>query len=225
MLGMDHFRVELDSVQAPNVIRESSHRTSFRTTKDPEPLGRVFDRIAVTHPNLLPASGTSEEDGFIIKVEHGLAILTFDPFPDLPAQQLGHKLLSVADSKDCGPGDEDSRVNCGTSGFVYARRPTGDDDTSMALELCSRRLARQDLGIDSEFTNFPRNQVGILAASIEYGDLRMGDVIGHVNKGRMGNPALISLLSIVLLLLSPLNDKLAGVFLQRLGFVERIDCL
>ena len=86
----------------------------------------------------------------------------------------------LEDAKHCRPGRKNSRIDCGTSSFVNACRPARNDQATMTAKLFRRSFAGQDFRINAEFTDFAGDEVGVLAAGIEYGDLGVGDVIGHL---------------------------------------------
>jgi hypothetical protein len=91
-----------------------------------------------------------------------------------------HKLLAIANPEHGWTGRKYCRINSWTSGFVHAGRPTGNDHAAAAAQLFSRGLARKNLGIHTEFTDLASNEVSVLSAGIEYGDLGVGDVVGHL---------------------------------------------
>ena len=86
---MDDLWVKLNAIKAAGLISDSGDRASFSPPQDLESSGRSFDGVAVTHPDLLAASGVAEKDGVLVEVEGRLTVFALDPLANLAAEQLG----------------------------------------------------------------------------------------------------------------------------------------
>lgn len=100
--------------------------------------------------------------------------LTLVPLADRPAQQMRHQVLPVTDAERRMPILQHGDIDAGAVGIVDTVWTARDDESARARQFRSGRFARTDIGIDAEIPDFPRDQVAILTACIENGDLRFG---------------------------------------------------
>jgi hypothetical protein len=177
---MNDFRVKLDPVQPSGVVRDRGDRARFRAPQHAKAFRRRLNSVSMAHPNLLSATRIAEEYGVGVQVEYRLPVFPLGSLSDLASKELGHQLLPVTDSKYSRSRSEYRRVYGRAARLVNAGRTTGDNHSSTAAKLFRRCFARQHLGVDSEFANLACDEVGVLAAGVEYGDLGVGDVVGHV---------------------------------------------
>src|SRR5580658_7559744 len=82
------------------------------------------------------------------------------------------QLVPVADTKHRHALCEQPRINVRAPGFIHTRRPSGNDDALARAQFFRWRLARLHIGEHAQLAHLPRNQMRVLAASVEYGDLR-----------------------------------------------------
>src|SRR6185369_17984943 len=59
----------------------------------------------------------------------------------------------------------------GASGIVHAGGAAGNDDAFTAGQLCGRRFAGSDIRVDPQIADFARDQVTVLPARVENGNL------------------------------------------------------
>ena len=105
------------------------------------------------------------------------AIFAALAFLDFPAEVMSEKLVAVADAEHGWAGAEQVRINIRTAGFVNAGRPAGDDNAFARPQHGSGCIAWLDVRIDAQLANAPGDQVRILTACIQDGDLRFYSVI------------------------------------------------
>jgi len=109
-----------------------------------------------------------------LQIENGEAEFTFvtraNRAVEFPCQQL----LAVTDSEDRDSGDQNFGLNGGARVVVDAAGPARDDNPVRTEQLIQRRIAGENIGRDSEFPNFPRDQMAILPTGVQYCDLRSG---------------------------------------------------
>ena len=91
---------------------------------------------------------------------------------DVPAELVGHELGAVADAQDGDAPVPDGRVGPGGIRVVDRHRAARQDDRprAAALDLLPRRVVGQQLRIDVELADPPRDQLGELAAEVEDDD-------------------------------------------------------
>ena len=89
----------------------------------------------------------------------------------MPAEQMRHELLAVADSEHRGWLRENGRIDCRAAGRVNAVGAAGDDHAFAALEFGGGRFTGANLGEYTEIANLAGDQMTILSARIKYGDL------------------------------------------------------
>src|SRR5579875_2823395 len=80
--------------------------------------------------------------------------------------------MAVADAENGISGVQNRRIYVRTAGFVNARRATGNDDPFAGAQPGSRCVAGLDIGEDSKLANTARDEMRVLAARVEDGDLR-----------------------------------------------------
>src|SRR5215831_4432706 len=88
---------------------------------------------------------------------------------------MRHELKPIADAQHSGTRVEDFWIDRGAPFVVNTGGTAGDDQPFAVCEGRSWSLTRQDLGVYTKIPHFSRDQVAILAAGIEYRDLRCGD--------------------------------------------------
>jgi hypothetical protein len=68
---------------------------------------------------------------------------------------------------------ENPRVDAGASRIVYAGRAAGDDQPLAACELSSGSVTGPNLGVNAELAYLAGDQMAVLTARIENGNLRL----------------------------------------------------
>lgn len=94
-----------------------------------------------------------------------IALFNFAP------EMVSKKLMTVADAEHGNTCMQDLRIDIGAAGFVNAGGSAGDHEALSGTKVRSRRVARTDVGVDTELADTASNQVSVLAAGIEYRDL------------------------------------------------------
>ncbi len=133
--------------------------------------GRRGYLIAMVHPDLQLAVQIGEERMGMNGSKSRESVLALFAFPDAAAQHVSHELLAVADAEHGAAGGENVRIDLGTAGLVDAVRAAGDDDSFAAGQLGGRCFAGLDVGVHAEIANLPGDEMTILSARIEDGDL------------------------------------------------------
>ncbi len=102
----------------------------------------------------------------------GRAVLAVVERDDVATELVGHQLGAVADAEDGDPPGPDRRVGPRGARVVDRVRAARQDDRPGAapLELGVRRVVRQQLRVDVELADAPRDELGELAAEVEDDD-------------------------------------------------------
>ena len=116
----------------------------------------------------------------------GRAVLAVVERDDVATELVGHQLGAVADAEDGDATGPDGRVGPGSARVVDRVRAAGQDDRPGAapLQLGIRRVVRQELRVDVELADAPRDELGELAAEVED-----DDGLAVVGVGRAGRSA------------------------------------
>ncbi len=80
--------------------------------------------------------------------------------------------MAVTDPKDGNTENENSGIDVGAAGFENAGGAARDDQTETVFELIGWRVAGLDFGVYAEFTDSTGDQMCVLTARVENGDLR-----------------------------------------------------
>src|SRR5664280_310144 len=113
------------------------------------------------------------------------------------AELTCHQVQPVADPEDGDARAPHGRVRARRIGLVDARRPAGEDDRARTAlrDLAPRRVEGQELRVDMQLPDAPRDQLRVLAAEVEDHDgvrltaaaLPTGDgPTGAVDRGAFG---------------------------------------
>ena len=133
---------------------------------------RGYD-VAMVHPDLLRAGEAGKQGvGAVLDFERGQAVLAFVALAHRSAESVRHDLLAVADAHHGRAEGEDGGVDSGAGGVVDAAGAAGDDDALDVREFGGGGFAGADLGVDAQFADFARDEVTVLPAGVEDGDLR-----------------------------------------------------
>lgn len=82
------------------------------------------------------------------------------------------QLVTVADSKYRNARRQNIRVDIRAALLQDTGRAAGDDDALARPQRFQRRIARLDIGINAKLADTPGDQMRVLAARIQYGNLR-----------------------------------------------------
>ena len=96
-MGVRHLGMELNGEQPGFRGRHGSYRTSFGASQHAEPLGRHTHGVAMAHPYLLAPADTVQNGVGVQHIELRESILAAIALLNLPAQQMRHQLLPIAD--------------------------------------------------------------------------------------------------------------------------------
>ena len=137
-----------------------------------EALGQPRDRVAVAHPDRLLALDAGEQAVVRGDADVGRAVLAVVGREDVAAELVGHQLRAVADAEDGDAAGPDGRVGPRRVRVVDRVRAARQDDRARAapLELVVRRVVRQQLRVDVELADAPRDELRELAAEVEDDD-------------------------------------------------------
>jgi hypothetical protein len=133
----------------------------------------------MAHPDLLASGDAAEERIFMVKrgaeVELGETVFAAIAFLDLSSEEVRHQLLAIADSENGDAGGEQEGVDGGTAGIVDAGGSSGDDYAFYTSINPGKggggSLTGKDFGEDSEVAHFSRDEMTVLAAGVENGNL------------------------------------------------------
>jgi hypothetical protein len=102
-------------------------------------------------------------------VDHRVTELAMRRGRHAPAQRVRHQLHAVADAEHGHAQAHHAGIALRRTGFRHALRAAGEDDAGgpASLERLERRVERQNLAVDGQLAQAPRDQLGELRAEIE----------------------------------------------------------
>ena len=165
-------RVELDAVQPPAGIGQASERGGVGLGGGLKALGQPCDGIAVAHPHGLVALDAAEQPVVPRDPDVCRAVFPAVGREDVAAELVGHELCAVADPEDRDAPAPDRGVRLRRAVVIDGVRAAGQDDAARPalLELGIGRVVREQLRVDVELTDAPRDELGELAAEVEDDD-------------------------------------------------------
>ena len=170
---MDHFGVELDSVELPLGRGDGGDGARCGAAGDAEAGGQRRDGVAMVHPDLLRAGEAGKQGvGALFDFERGQTVLAFVALAHRAAEQVRHELLAVADTQDRAAERENGGIDGGAGGIVNAARAAGDDDALGVREFGGGSFAGADFGVDAQFADLAGDEVTVLSAGVEDDNLR-----------------------------------------------------
>ena len=169
---VDDLRVELDAVQPSAGIGQAGERGGVGLGGGLEALGQPRDGIAVAHPHGLVVFDAAEQSVVPRDPDVCRAIFPAVGREDVAAELVGHELRAVADPENRDAPAPDRRVGLRRTVVIDGVRPARQDDAARPalLELGVGRVVREQLRVDVELADAPRDQLGELAAEIEDDD-------------------------------------------------------
>ena len=171
MLGVHHFRMEQQAVQAAldRLHRDDGGRGTRR--RDREAAWHAAHIVAVARPDAELVGNPFEQPrgDRPCHADGRVAELALARPPHVAAEQARHQLHAVADAEDGDAQVEDARVAGRCAGIGNTPRSTREDETGGALGLDgrARRIERHDLGVDRHFTQTTCDELRVLRAEIE----------------------------------------------------------
>src|SRR5438045_2792765 len=84
---------------------------------------------------------------------------------------VGQKLVTVADTENGRAALEYGPVDIRAAGLVHTSGATGNNEALTRAKLAGRRVTQSNVSVHAQFANTPRDQMSVLTASIENGDL------------------------------------------------------
>jgi hypothetical protein len=111
-----------------------------------------------------------------LALESRETVLALFALADATAQDVRHKLLAVADAEDGAIGGENLRIDLRAARLVNAVRAARDDDALAAGQLGRGSFAGLNVGVDAQIADLPSDQVTILPARVEDGDLWLAQI-------------------------------------------------
>ena len=170
--GVEHFRVELNSVQTLLGVLCSSHRAVHGVCGDLEAGGCLLDVVVVAHPADGGGLNILEHLAAVVHKDLGLAVLTLRGAADMTAQQVHHQLAAVADSQHRDAPVEDLGVDGGRIFQIDAVGAAGEDDALGVLRLDDRQVSFVgiDFTVDIVLADTARDQLIVLAAKVQHDD-------------------------------------------------------
>ena len=141
----------------------------------------------MAHPDLLLAGQAAEQRiAGLIELEHRETVLAALVLAHLPAEEVRHELLAVADAEHRLAVAENVRIDRGTARVEHAARSAGDHDALGESEVGCGSVGRPDLGIDAQLADLTGFEMAILSAGVEDDDLRCGIQIVYSPPAKQG---------------------------------------
>lgn len=91
--------------------------------------------------------------------------------------------MTVANAEYGKTGGEDGRINVRTALLEHARRAAGDNDALSAPKRRRRYIAVRHIRVDAQFADPAGDQMRVLAARVQDGNLRNKDLAGVLRRG------------------------------------------
>src|ERR1700685_3113635 len=181
------------------------------------------------HPDLELTVQTGKELVSTRRLESGEAILALLTFANVATQHMGHELLTIANAEHGAAGGENLRIDLRAAGFVNAIRAAGDDDALAARQIRIRWFAGLNIGMHAQIANLPGDQMAVLAARVEDGNLWRAQTFANVERplphGRGSDRVPSQSLAPRVVALDALNNQLLRLIEQRSGVGHRINSL
>ena len=170
--SVQHFRMELDRVQALLSVLCRSYRAVDRVSSDLKAGRSLLNIVVVAHPADGGGLHISEQLALSVHEHFGLAVLALRCAADMAAQQVHHQLAAVADAQHRHTPVEDLRVDRGGIFQINAVGATGKDDTLGVLCLDNRQIGfiGIDFTVDIVLADAARDQLIVLAAKVQHDD-------------------------------------------------------
>lgn len=167
--GVDHFRMELDAVEAARFVGDGRGGREVRVAGEAEARGHVRDGVAVAHPDGGLFGDAFEERAAAVPIENGVAVFVLVRTGDFPAELAAHELHAVADAQHGDTRLEDGFVHLRRAFRIDAGRTAGEDDAFWVVrqDLFRRLRVRKDLAVNAAFPDAPRDELRVLSAEVD----------------------------------------------------------
>jgi len=161
--------MELDRIDLPCFIGDGRIGGVLAGANDLEALRQTLRAIPVAHPDNALIGNTVEKPRLSLDFEFGLAVLMVIGRHDLSAKMLRDQLHPVADTQNRQAQIPDPFVRMIRIFGINRSRTAGEDDPfgAAGLDVCQRFAIRNHLGIDTAFTEFAGDELGVLGTEIE----------------------------------------------------------
>src|SRR5271170_3277929 len=104
-------------------------------------------------------------------IEHSQTVLALVALSHVTAQIVGHELLSITNAEHGARRIENRGINVGAVTFIDAVGPARDDQAGAAAQFGRRSIARADFRVHTQIANLSGDEMTVLAARVEDGDL------------------------------------------------------
>ncbi len=170
--SVQHFRVELDRIQALLSVLCRCHRAVDRVGRDLEAGRSLLDVVIVAHPADRGGLNIREHLAAVVHEDLSLAVLALRCAADVTAQQMHHQLAAVADAQHRHAPVEDLGVDRGGILQIDAVGAAGEDDALGVLRLDDRQIGfiGIDFTVDIVLADAARDQLIVLAAKVQHDD-------------------------------------------------------
>jgi hypothetical protein len=164
--------MELQRVDSALHIRHRGKRRVRGRGDRLETRRQLFDAIAVAHPHFQVRARPGEpvqQRVFIRELHLGVAVLTVIGALDRTAELRGERLHAVADAEHRRRRGEDRVADLRRAGGAYRLRTARQDDAGgrYLRDLLRASVVRQDLAVDADFANAPRDELRVLPAEVD----------------------------------------------------------
>ena len=172
VLRVADLRVELYAVKPAILIGNGRVGAGCAPGDHPEALRYALHIVPVAHPgdarlrNTVKKRAVDGKDSFRFSVLPGRVRLRGH---DRAAQTLRHELTAIADAQDWHTQGKNALVHVRGTRFVYAARPTGEDDTDgiKSPDLIKGHRARMYFAVNAALPHAPGDQLVILSTEIK----------------------------------------------------------
>ena len=152
-------------------MRHRGNGASGSAAQNVKALGNCLHLVAMVHPDLQLAVQAGEQFVRLPRFKARESVFALFAFPDTTFQDMRHQLLAVADTKHGSAGSENSWIDLRAARFVNAIGTAGDDNALTACQLGSGSFAWFYVGVHAKIANLPGDEMTILAACIQDGNL------------------------------------------------------
>ena len=172
VFGMQHFRVELHTVQAAGGILCSGNRAVGGVGNNIKAGGSLLDIVIMAHPaNILVRQAVKQRAGGI-QIHNRLAIFAFRSLANLTAQHMHHQLTAIADAQYRNTPSIYFGIDGRGIRQVSAVGTTGKDNALwiFGLDFGQVSTVRINFAINVAFTDTAGDQLVILATKVQHND-------------------------------------------------------
>ncbi|CRF28712.1 Uncharacterised protein [Mycobacterium tuberculosis] len=165
-----YFRMELDGEHFFVRMAHRCDRRMIGTRIHHEPFRRLYNQIAVAHPDRLLLFKTAHQTAGIGKINLRLAVFPFRSALHFALQLMSHHLHAVANAEDRHAELVNGRIYQRRLFPVHAGRTAREDD-AFRLKLAdfvNRGVIWQQLAVHAQIADPARDQLVILSSEVEH---------------------------------------------------------